>query len=68
MRERGYNTRRGCNENSLKDAVDFALGGLDVQGAHVLPVLLQQRNKEIHGNVDVLDLHRKRYEKAQGRR
>ena len=30
-------------------------GGLDVQGPHVLPVLLQQRHEEVHGEVDVLD-------------
>ena len=30
-------------------------GGLDVQGADVLPVLLEQRHEEVHGEVNVLD-------------
>lgn len=30
-------------------------GGLDVQGLHVLPVLLQQGDEEVHGEMDVLD-------------
>lgn len=29
-------------------------GGLDVQGAHILPVLLQQRHQEVDRQVDVL--------------
>ena len=33
----------------------FAHGGLDVQTLDVLPVLLQQRHEEVHGEVDVLD-------------
>lgn len=45
--------------NCLIDALYLTLSGLDVQGTNVLPVLLQQRDKEIDGNVDVLDLLRK---------
>ena len=30
-------------------------GGLDVKGLHVLPVLLQQGDEEVHGEMDVLD-------------
>ena len=32
----------------------FAHGGLDVQTLDVLPVLLQQRHEEVHGEADVL--------------
>ena len=32
-----------------------AHGGLDVQGPHVLPVLLQQRDEEVHGKMNILD-------------
>ena len=35
--------------------LDLAHGGLDVEALHVLPVLLQQRHEEVHGQVDVLD-------------
>ena len=35
--------------------LDLAHGGLDVETLHVLPVLLQQRHQEVHGQVDVLD-------------
>ena len=35
--------------------LDRSHGGLDVQGLDVLPVLLQQRHEEVHGQVDVLD-------------
>ena len=30
-------------------------GGLDVQGPHVLPVLLQQGDEEVHCQMDILD-------------
>ena len=39
----------------LVEPLDGAHGGLDVETLHVLPVLLQQRHKEVHGEVDVLD-------------
>ena len=39
---------------SLVKPLDFAHGGLDVEGLHVLPVLLQQGHQEVHGQVDVL--------------
>ena len=35
--------------------LDLAHSGLDVETLHVLPVLLQQRHEEVHGQVDVLD-------------
>ena len=35
--------------------LDLAHGGLNVKALHVLPVLLQQRDEEVHGQVDVLD-------------
>ena len=35
--------------------LDRSHGGLDVQGLHVLPVLLQQGDQEVHGEMDVLD-------------
>ena len=35
--------------------LNLAHGGLDVEALHVLPVLLQQRDEEVHGQVDVLD-------------
>ena len=37
------------------EPLDRAHGGLDVEALHVLPVLLQQRHEEVHGQVDVLD-------------
>jgi len=40
---------------SLINAVYLALCGLHVQSPHVLPVLFQKGNKEVHGNTDVLD-------------
>ena len=39
-----------CSVKSL----DRSHGGLDVQGLHVLPVLLQQGDEEVHGQVHVL--------------
>ena len=39
----------------LVEPLDGAHGGLDVETLHVLPVLLQQRHEEVHGEVDVLD-------------
>ena len=41
--------------NLLVEPLDRSHGGLDVEALHVLPVLLQQRHEEIHGQVDVLD-------------
>ena len=43
--------RQQCSVEPL----DRSHGGLDMQGAHVQPVLLQQRHEEVHGEVDVLD-------------
>ena len=37
------------------EPLDWAHGGLDVEALHVLPVLLQQRHEEVHGQMDVLD-------------
>ena len=34
--------------------LDLAHGGLDVETLHVLPVLLEQRHQEVHGQADVL--------------
>ena len=39
---------------SLVQPLDRAHGGLDVETLHVLPVLLQQRHQEVHGQVDIL--------------
>ena len=36
-------------------SLDRSHGRLDVQGLHVLPVLLQQGDEEVHGEMDVLD-------------
>ena len=38
----------------LVQSLGFAHGGLDVEALHVLPVLLQQRHQEVHGQVDIL--------------
>jgi len=38
----------------LVEPLDLAHGGLDVEGLHVLPVLLQQGHQEVHGQVDIL--------------
>ena len=38
----------------LVEPLRFAHGGLDVQTLDVLPVLLQQRHEEVHGEADVL--------------
>ena len=35
-------------------SLDRSHGRLDVQGLHVLPVLLQQGDEEVHGEMDVL--------------
>ena len=35
--------------------LDLSHGGLDVETLHVLPVLLQQGDEEVHGEMDVLD-------------
>ena len=40
---------------TLIQPLDLSHGGLDVEALHVLPVLLQQRHQEVHGQVDVLD-------------
>ena len=41
-------------EKLLVKPLNFAHGGLDVEGLDVLPVLLQQGHQEVHGQVDVL--------------
>lgn len=38
----------------LVEALGFAHGALDVEGTHVLPVLLQQRHQEVDSQVDVV--------------
>lgn len=38
---------------SLVDAMDLAHRALDVQRLDILPVLLQQRHQEVHGDLDV---------------
>ena len=40
---------------SSVEPLDRSHGGLDVKGLHVLPVLLQQGDEEVHGEMDVLD-------------
>ena len=37
----------------LEDTLDLAHGALDVDGLDVLPVLLEERNEEVDGQVDV---------------
>merc|ERR1719188_1214380 len=39
----------------LVKTLDWSHGGLDVETLDVLPVLLQQRDQEVHGQVNVLD-------------
>ena len=39
----------------LVEPLHWSHGGLDVQGPNVLPVLLQQRDEEVHGKMNVLD-------------
>merc|ERR1719326_1428357 len=41
--------------NKLVKSDCWSHGGFDVEGPDVLPLLLQQRNQEIDGHVDVLD-------------
>ncbi len=38
----------------LVQSLGFAHSGLDVEALHVLPVLLEQRHQEVHGQADVL--------------
>ena len=42
-------------DNNSVEPLHWAHGGLDVQRPHVLPVLLQQRDEEVHGEMDILD-------------
>ena len=42
-------------DSSSVEPLHWAHGGLDVQRPHVLPVLLQQRDQEVHGEMDILD-------------
>ena len=39
----------------LVEALGGSHGALDVEGAHVLPVLLQEGHQEVDGQMDVLD-------------
>jgi hypothetical protein len=48
-----HKSARGINNGRLEDALDFAHGALDVQRLDVLPVLLEERNEEVDGQVDV---------------
>merc|ERR1719166_598896 len=41
--------------HALVQSLNGSHGGLDVQTLDVLPVLLQQRHQEVHGQVNVLD-------------
>ena len=40
---------------SLVQSLDRSHGGLDVETLDILPVLLQQGDQEVHGQVNVLD-------------
>jgi len=40
---------------NLIQSLDRSHSGLDVEALDVLPMLLQQRNQEIHGQVNILD-------------
>ena len=42
-------------DSSSVEPLHWAHGGLDVQGPHVLPVLLQQGDEEVHGGMNILD-------------
>ena len=42
-------------ESSSVESLHWAHGGLDVQRSHVLPVLLQQGDEEVHCQMDILD-------------
>ena len=39
----------------LVEALGFAHGALDVQGTHVLPILLQKRHQEVDSQVNIVD-------------
>ena len=41
------------NIGNLEDALRLAHGGLDVEGLDVLPVLLEEGDEEVDGNLDV---------------
>ena len=41
--------------HALVQSLNRSHGGLDVQTLDVLPVLLEQRHQEVHGQVNVLD-------------
>ena len=42
-------------DTCLVKPLHWSHGGLDVQGPNVLPMLLQQRDEEVHGKMNVLD-------------
>lgn len=42
-------------EKLLVESLGFAHGALDVEGTHVLPVLLQQRHQEVDSEVEVVN-------------
>merc|ERR1719378_83609 len=44
-----------CRKIKLVKSLDWSHGGLDVETLDVLPVLLQQGDQEVHGQVYVLD-------------
>lgn len=52
-------THRQCPKKFIAalsvQALGLPHGALDVQGTHVLPVLLQQGHQEVDGQVDVVD-------------
>merc|ERR1719495_748701 len=43
------------HEKFLIQSLDRSHSGLDVEALDILPMLLQQRNQEIHGQVNILD-------------
>ena len=42
-------------DSSSVEPLHRAHGGLNVQGPDILPVLLQQGDQEVHGQVNILD-------------
>merc|ERR1711982_203705 len=59
-KESQNNIRKICSQRLfvqstiLVKSLGFAHGGLDVEALDVLPVLLEQGHKEVHGQADVL--------------
>jgi len=53
VRQHGTRTHQVVREYCLVDALGLAHGGLDVEGLDVLPVLLEEGDEEVDGNLDV---------------